>query len=159
MQPIVVGLISDTHGLLRPGVATAFHGVDLILHAGDVGRAGVLEALRQIAPTEAVYGNVDDPRDPALARERVVSLGGVTIHVSHGHEVGRPTAELMLARYQGDVVVFGHTHRAVVHGAGERLCVNPGAAGPRRFDVRPSVARMTIAGGRPRVEIVTLDVS
>ena len=157
LKNIIVGLISDTHGLLRPDVATAFHGVDLILHAGDVGRAGVLEALRRIAPTEAVYGNVDDPLDPALAGERVVSIGGITIHVSHGHELGRPTAELMLARYQGDVVVFGHTHRAVVHDAGERLCVNPGAAGPRRFDVRPSVARMTLAGGRPCVEIVTLD--
>jgi uncharacterized protein len=156
MQPIIVGLISDTHGLLRLEVGPAFAGVELILHAGDVGRASVLEALRKIAPTEAVYGNVDDPRDPALARERVVALGGVTIHVSHGHELGRPTAELMLARYQGDIVVFGHTHRAVVHEADGRLSVNPGAAGPRRFDLRPSVARLTLAGGRPRVEIVAL---
>jgi putative phosphoesterase len=157
VKDIIVGLISDTHGLVRPDVARVFSGVELILHAGDVGGAAVLEALKKIAPVEAVYGNVDDPHDPALMRERVVTLGAVTIHVSHGHEVGRPSAELMLARYQGDVVVFGHTHRAVVYDAGQRLCVNPGAAGPRRFDVRPSVARLIITAGRPRAEIVSID--
>jgi putative phosphoesterase len=157
LNDIIVGLISDTHGLLRPEVAPAFVGVALILHAGDVGGAGVLEALTKIAPTEAVYGNVDDSHDPALALERVLMLGGVTIHVSHGHEAGRPNPESMLARYRQDVVVFGHTHRAVIHEAGPRLCVNPGAAGPRRFDLRPSVARLTNSAGRPRVEIVMLD--
>jgi putative phosphoesterase len=156
MQKIIVGLISDTHGLVRPDIARVFSGVELILHAGDVGGAVVLEALKKIAPVEAVYGNVDDPHDPALARERVVTLGAVTIHVSHGHEVGRPSAELMLAQYQGDVVVFGHTHRAVVHDAGARLCVNPGAAGPRRFNLQPSVARLTIVDGSAHVDIVML---
>jgi len=146
----VVGVISDTHGLLRPDVAAAFADVALILHAGDVGGAKVLELLAAIAPVEAVYGNVDDPHDPSLARERVVTLGGVTIHVSHGHELGRPTAELVLARYRGDVVIFGHTHRAVVvHEAGGRIAFNPGAAGPRRFDLKPSVARLTITAGDP----------
>jgi putative phosphoesterase len=157
-KDMMVGLISDTHGLVRPGLENAFAGVELILHAGDVGGAKVLEALTRIAPTEAVCGNVDDPHDPALARERVLTLDGVTIHVSHGHEVGRPNPELLLARYQHDVVVFGHTHRALVHQAGLRLCVNPGAAGPRRFDLRPSVARLRIATGRAQVEIVRLDL-
>src|SRR4029079_18157919 len=83
----VVGVISDTHGLLRPGVAAAFHGVDLILHAGDVGGAAVYRALAAMAPIEAVYGNVDDPHDPSLARERAVTVGGITLHVSHGHEL------------------------------------------------------------------------
>ena len=152
-----LGLISDTHGLVRPDVAGAFDGVAMILHAGDVGGASVLRALERIAPIDAVYGNVDDPHDPMLARERSVSIGGVTIHVSHGHELGRPTAERLLARYAGDVVVFGHTHRSVVlrDGSG-RLAVNPGAAGPRRFDIQPSVARLTIAGGRAEVEIISL---
>ena len=84
---------------------------------------------------------------------------GVTIHVSHGHELGRPTAELMLARYRGDVVIFGHTHRAVVVRDGGRLAFNPGAAGPRRFDLKPSVARLTITAGDPPaidVEIISL---
>jgi putative phosphoesterase len=155
----VVGLISDTHGLLRPEVTAAFAGVTLILHAGDVGGAKVLDALTAVAPVEAVFGNVDDAHDPSLARARVVTLGGVTIHVSHGHELGRPTAELMLARYRGDVVVFGHTHKAVIERDGRRLAVNPGAAGPRRFDLQPSVARLTITAGRPPaidVEIISL---
>jgi putative phosphoesterase len=155
----VVGVISDTHGLLRPEVKAAFAGVDLILHAGDVGAATVLDALTAIAPVEAVFGNVDDAHDPSLARERVVTLGGVTIHVSHGHELGRPTAELALARYVGDVLVFGHTHKAVIVRDGDRVAFNPGAAGPRRFDLQPSVARLTITGGRPPridVEIISL---
>jgi len=156
----VVGLISDTHGLLRPEAAAAFEGVHLILHAGDVGGQPVLDALAEIAPVEAVYGNVDDPHDPLLTRERVVTVGGVTIHVSHGHELGRPTPELALARYRGDVVVFGHTHRAIVVRDGEdRIGMNPGAAGPRRFDLAASVARLTIARGEPAhvdVEIISL---
>ena len=154
---MIVGLISDTHGLMRPAVAGAFAGVDLILHAGDVGSGGVLEALNRMARVEAVFGNVDDPHDPALARERTITIDGCTIHVSHGHELGRPTPALALARYGADVVVFGHTHRAVlVESPDGRIAVNPGAAGPRRFDLTPSVARVTIVGGRPRVEIVPI---
>jgi putative phosphoesterase len=156
-QVYVVGLISDTHGLLRPEVAAAFDGVGMILHAGDVGSRGILQALSKMAPVEAVYGNVDDPQDPDLAPSRSVSIGGVTIHVSHGHEVGRPTPELLLARYTADVVVFGHTHRALMvrNGAG-RMAINPGAAGPRRFDLEPSVARLTIQDGKAEAEIISL---
>jgi hypothetical protein len=156
VPPIVIGIISDTHGLVRPQIAQIFSGVQLILHGGDVGGMNVLEALNAIAPTEAVYGNVDDPQDPALARERSVTVGGVTIHVSHGHELGRPTASLVAARYDGDVLVFGHTHRAVVHRAGSVLVVNPGAAGPRRFDIQPSVALLRIVDGRAEAEIISL---
>ena len=156
----MVGVISDTHGLLRPEVTAAFADVQLILHAGDVGGLSVLDALSAIAPVEAVYGNVDDPHDPSLARERVVTIGGVTIHVSHGHELGRPTPALALSRYHGDVVVFGHTHRAItLRDAADRLAINPGAAGPRRFNLEPSVARLTIADGAPpeiAVEIISL---
>lgn len=157
MTTIVIGLISDTHGLLRPQVAAIFGGVDLILHAGDVGGRAVLQGLRQIAPVQAVYGNVDDAHDPDLAAERSLAIGGVTIHVSHGHEIGRPTPPRLLARYPADVVIFGHTHRAaVVRGEGQRMAVNPGAAGPKRFDLLPSVARLTIQNGAAAVEIVSL---
>ena len=153
----VIGLIADTHGLVRPEIARAFDGADLILHAGDVGSAAVLEALNAIAPTVAVYGNVDDEHDPALAAERVVTIDHVTIHVSHGHELGRPTPELVLKRYAGDVLVFGHTHRAVILRSDDgRLVVNPGGAGPRRFHLQPSVARLTIANRTPAVDVVPL---
>lgn len=154
----MVGLISDTHGLLRPQIAAVFAGVHAIVHAGDVGGAAVLESLSAIAPVHAVYGNVDDPHDPSLWKERRLSVGGLTIHVSHGHELGHPNAEVVLARYRdADVLVYGHTHRAVVLRGGDgRLAVNPGAAGPRRFDVLPSVARLTIASGAAAVEIISL---
>ena len=153
---MVIGLISDTHGLVRPRVMEVFAGVGLILHAGDVGGRAVLEALATIAPVEAVYGNVDDPDDPSLRRERTVTFGEVTVHVSHGHELGRPTPAVALARYAADVVVFGHTHRAVVAREAGRVAVNPGAAGPRRFDIQPTVATLTIAEGSVEVEIISL---
>jgi uncharacterized protein len=153
----LVGVISDTHGLLRPEVARAFTGVDLIVHAGDVGGAAVLEGLAKIARVEAVYGNVDDPHDPALSRERTLSAGAITLHVSHGHELGRPTPELALARYRADVVVFGHTHRSVVVRTPDgRIAINPGAAGPRRFDIQPTVARLSVVGRAVEVEIISL---
>jgi putative phosphoesterase len=155
----VVGVISDTHGLLRAEAIAALAGSQLILHAGDVGGGAVLAALAAIAPVDAVFGNVDDVHDPSLARERVVTVGGVSIHVSHGHELGRPTPDLALQRYPGDVVVFGHTHKAIVVRDGGRIALNPGAAGPRRFDIKPSVARMTITAGDPaaiEIEIISL---
>jgi putative phosphoesterase len=153
----VIGLISDTHGLYRPQVAEAFAGVDLIVHAGDVGSDAVLDRLGELAPVEAVFGNVDDPHNPRLAARRTIPIGALTLHVSHGHELPRAGPELVLARYPGDVVLFGHTHKAIVYrDAGGRLAVNPGAAGPRRFDVQPSVARLTIAAGAADVQVVLL---
>ena len=156
---MIIGLISDTHGLLRPEVARVFAGVDRILHAGDVGSNAVLEGLARIAPVEAVFGNVDDPHDPALARVRTLTHNGIAIHVSHGHELGRPTAELVLARYSADVVVFGHTHRAVIVKTPDgRLAVNPGAAGPKRFNILPSVARLTLSGSRSQAQAEIIEL-
>ena len=157
MPALVVGLVSDTHGLFRPQLREALAGVDLIIHAGDVGGADVLRQLSEIAPVEAVSGNVDDRRDPLLRRERSLPVGALTIHVSHGDELGSPRPELLLARYAGDVLVYGHTHRPLVfRSADNRLVVNPGAAGPRRFDITASCARLTIANGHADVEIVPL---
>jgi uncharacterized protein len=161
-ETLVVGLISDTHGLLRPEVAKAFAGVKLIVHAGDVGGQAVIASLSRIAPVEAVYGNVDDPHDPMLARERTIPLSAaLMLHVTHGHELGRPTVERVAASYVGDILVFGHTHRPVVarragNDGRSRLVVNPGAAGPRRFDVEPTVGLLTISNGDVAVEIVSL---
>jgi len=153
---VIVGLIADTHGLLRPEVFPALEGVELILHAGDVGGLGLLVELGAIAPVHAVYGNTDTPGDPNLRAEVVLDVGGLTVHVSHGHELGSPTPERLLERYSADVIVFGHTHKPLVVRAGSRLVVNPGAAGPRRFKLKPSVARMTLQNGRADVEIVEL---
>jgi uncharacterized protein len=152
----VLGLIADTHGLLRPEVHEALAGVELILHAGDVGGDDVLQELALIAPVLAVYGNTDLPGDPRLEREIVRDVGGVRIHVSHGHEFGSPTPQRLLERYAADVIVYGHTHKQLVVRAGHRLVVNPGAAGPRRFNLQPSVARLTIQHRHADVEIVSL---
>jgi putative phosphoesterase len=153
---VVVGLVSDTHGLVRPDVHDALAGVSLILHAGDVGGEEVLLELETIAPVEAVWGNTDPAGDPRLRAEIVREIAGLTLHVSHGHELGRPTPAGLLAAYPQDVVVYGHTHRQLVVRAEGRLVINPGAAGPRRFDVVPSVARLTIADRTAAVEIVAL---
>jgi putative phosphoesterase len=157
-QPVtLIGLISDTHGLLRASVHDAFAGVEMILHAGDVGGPEILEELRIIAPVQAVFGNTDMPGDPDLQDQLIVPAGGLSIHVSHGHELGSPTPERLLSAYPHDILVYGHTHRQLISRADGRLVVNPGAAGPRRFNLKPSVARLTITGGKAEVEIVSLD--
>jgi putative phosphoesterase len=149
----VIGLIADTHGLVRPAVHAALAGVELILHAGDVGGDEVLDELSLIAPVVAVMGNTDPPGHPRLARSIDREIGGVRVHVSHGHELGVPKPEKLLATYDADVIVYGHTHRQLLTRADGRLVVNPGAAGPRRFDIRPSVARLTIDPSTRAVDV------
>lgn len=138
-----IGLISDTHGLLRPEVFGAFEGVDHILHAGDVGDPDILVALGAVAPVTAVWGNTDGweirERVPEIA---VVDLGGLRIVVAHGHRWGSPTPERAAAAHpDADLVVFGHSHRAVVRRVGSVLAANPGSAGPVRFGLPVTVAR------------------
>jgi putative phosphoesterase len=152
----VVGLVADTHGLVRPDIYSALDGVELILHAGDVGGIEVLTELATIAPIEAVAGNTDPPGSPGLATSLDREIDGVRIHVSHGHEVGRPTPERLLARYPHDVLVYGHTHRQLITRAEGRLVINPGAAGPRRFSLLPSVGKLVIEDGQVEAEIVPL---
>ncbi len=154
---VVIGLISDTHGLVRPSVHAALAGVELILHAGDVGGADVLMELQTIAPVLAVYGNTDPSGDPELEETRVVERAGVSIRVVHGHLLGGPTPAKLAAAFGERVIVYGHTHRQLLTRLGDRIVVNPGAAGQRRFSLAPSVARLTIENGEPEVEIVALD--
>lgn len=155
-MPREIGLISDTHGLIRPEVFTALAGVELVLHAGDVGGGSVLDELARIAPVQAVAGNTDIASDPRLQTRLTVSVGDLRIHVSHGHELGAPTPLGLVAKYDADVIVYGHTHRALVERIGRQLVVNPGAAGPGRFRLVPSVARLTIADGAAEVKVVAL---
>jgi len=152
----VIGLISDTHGQLRAGVHAAFAGVEMILHAGDVGGAEILDELRLIAPVKAVHGNVDPDDDPILPPAVTLEIGGLMIHMSHGNEVGSPTPAKLMAVYAADVIVYGHTHRSIVMRNSTRLVVNPGSAGPRRFDLHPSVAVLTIVEGEAEVEIIDI---
>jgi putative phosphoesterase len=152
-----IGLISDTHGLLRPSVRSALDGVELILHAGDVGGDEILHELGAIAPVLAVRGNTDPAGHPALPPTQTLSIGGLRIRVSHGDELGVPNPEKLLAAYDDDIIVYGHTHRPLVERSGDRLVVNPGSAGARRFKLRPSVARLTITDGFAEVDIVDID--
>jgi putative phosphoesterase len=153
---VVVGLISDTHGLLRPEVFPALEGAEMILHAGDVGGTDVLTELSAIAPVRAVYGNTDSPGQPGMSADLGLRIEGLTIHVSHGHELGRPTVERLLHKYAADIIVYGHTHKPLIERSGDRLVVNPGAAGPRRFDLKPSVARLTLKDGEADVQLIWL---
>jgi hypothetical protein len=152
----IIGLISDTHGLVRPEVHSALAGVELILHAGDVGGDEILDELELIAPVRAVYGNTDPTDNPRLTKAIDTEIGGVRVHVSHGHEVGAPTPPKLLAAYDEGVIVYGHTHKQLLVHADGRWVVNPGAAGARRFDLEPSVARMTIVDGNVEIVIVPL---
>lgn len=151
-----VGLISDTHDMLRPQVFDAFKGVDLILHAGDVGDDGILDELATIAPVFAVRGNTDRVDNPRLPARRSLVISGVRVHVSHGHEVGAKPITLLAAYGDADVIVYGHTHRELVTREGGRLVINPGAAGARRFDLKPCVAILTLGGEEPQVELVRI---
>lgn len=147
---MLIGLIADTHGLVRAEALRALAGVDLILHAGDVGGPEVIAALQTIALVQAVSGNTD-PIAHGLPDAIDIDLQGVRIHVSHGHELGSPTPERLAARYESDVIVYGHTHRPLVQQVGTALVINPGAAGPRRFDLRPSVAMLTLPERKVRL--------
>jgi putative phosphoesterase len=153
-----VGIISDTHGLLRPEVFERFAGVDHILHAGDVGPAELLIELEAIAPVTAVWGNTDgwDVRErvPEVAQ---VELEGVRVVVIHGQQFGSPTPAAVAGAHPGaGLVVFGHSHKPLIERVGGTLAVNPGSAGARRFRLPVSVALATLEGGRVEARLETL---
>ena len=150
-----IGVISDTHGLVRPEALRALRGADLIVHAGDVGAPEVLEALRAVAPVVAVRGNNDRGRwARALAETEVVERGGRALYVLHDlHELD---VDPRVAGYHA--VIAGHSHQPRVEHRDGVLYLNPGSAGPRRFRLPICVARLQITARRLRAEIVTLDV-
>ncbi len=153
-----LGLISDTHGLLRPEVFTAFEGVDAILHAGDLGGIELLGELDAIAPVTCVAGNTDGwdvvERVPEVAE---LELGGVRIVVAHGHRLPEARARSAAAAYpDAALVVFGHSHRPEVERVGNTLAVNPGSAGPRRFQLPVTVALATVEDGVVSARLVPL---
>jgi uncharacterized protein len=153
-----VGLISDTHGLVRAGVFECLSGVELILHAGDVGAPGILAELETVAPVHAVWGNTDGFDVRAVTRATVdLELAGRRVVVTHGHELGSPTPERLRAAHpDAHVIVYGHTHRPLVEADAGVLVVNPGAAGPARFALPPSVA-ILVLDENARVDLIELD--
>jgi putative phosphoesterase len=152
---IAVGVISDTHGLLRPEALAALRGSDLIVHAGDVGDSTVLDGLRVLAPTYAVRGNVDTSTwARALPLTDVVEAGGRHLYVVH--DLG--TLDLNPAAAGFAAVISGHSHRPRSEQRDGVLYLNPGAAGPRRFTLPVCVARIQIVDGRLSHEIVELRV-
>ena len=156
LRELRVGVISDTHGMLRADVHRVFKGVTEILHAGDVCGNEILDELALIAPVRAVRGNCDDPWDPRLPEALDTEIGGLSVHMSHGHELGRPKPAQVAAAYGADICIYGHTHKQVIERVGERLVVNPGAAGERRYDLPPCVAILTIRDGEVSAELIEL---
>lgn len=153
-----VGLVSDTHGLLRPEVFRAFERVDHILHAGDVGSTDILDELGAIAPVTAVFGNTDGLEVRARTVEMArVELDGIAAAVVHGHLLAAATAGHAAAAFpDAGLVVFGHSHRPGIVRVGSVLTVNPGSAGPRRFRDPVTVALAEIVDGRVTAELVQL---
>src|SRR5262245_54013561 len=134
---MIVGVISDTHGLLRPQAVEALRGSDLILHAGDVGPREILEQLCAIAPTTAVRGNVDTAVwTTALRPAEVIEAGGLQLYMLHD----RAALDLDPKAVGVAAVIFGHTHRAVADVRDGVLFLNPGSAGPRRFTLPVTLA-------------------
>jgi putative phosphoesterase len=152
---ITLGVISDTHGLLRPKAVEALRGSDRILHAGDIGAPEILEALAKIAPVTAVRGNVDTASwARALPETEVVEASGMSIYILHD----RSQLDLKPEAAGFRVVIYGHSHQPKIEEKNGVLYFNPGSAGPRRFHLPVSVGRLTIGAGKVQAELVELEV-
>ena len=148
---VTLGVISDTHGLLRPQAIEALRGSDQILHAGDVGAPEILEALAKIAPVTAIRGNVDTGRwARALPATELVEIGGISIYMLH--DLGQLDLKPEAAGFR--VVVYGHSHQPKIEERNGVLYFNPGSAGPRRFSSPVSLGKLTIDAGKIRAELV-----
>jgi len=151
--PLLIGVISDTHGLLRPEAVDALRGSRHIIHAGDVGSPDILEKLFQIAPVTAVRGNIDKEAWARILPEtEVIELGGISIYVLH--DLARLDLKPQAAGFS--VVISGHSHRPQQETRDGVLFFNPGSAGPRRFKLPISVGRLVIEHGKVRGELVEL---
>ena len=149
----LIGVISDTHGMLRPEAVQALRGAELLLHAGDIGAPEVIAGLRALAPVTAVRGNGDrDAWAEAYPLRQEVTVGGVTILVLHD----RKELQSLPPREGVRVVISGHSHKASIEEKDGVLYLNPGSAGPRRFKLPLTVALLTVEGAQVSAEIVEL---
>ncbi len=153
MSEHLIGVISDTHGLLRPEAVKALHRVEMILHAGDIGRPEILIESGKIAPVIAVRGN-NDRSDwaAAIPETQVIQIGGISIYLLHDIK------EIRIAPAVHRVVISGHSHKPTVEERGGVLYLNPGSAGRRRFKLPVCVALLRIKDGEPSGKIVELSV-
>jgi putative phosphoesterase len=150
---VIIGVISDTHGLLRPEALAALQGSDYIIHAGDLGDAQILSELAAIAPVTAVRGNVDHGAwAQELPATNVLEIGEVSIYVLHRIQ----DLDLKPEAAKFAAVVYGHTHVAKQEWKNDVLYFNPGSAGPRRFKMPVSVGRLLLTKGKLESEIVKL---
>ncbi|HWB31873.1 MAG TPA: metallophosphoesterase family protein [Acidobacteriaceae bacterium] len=150
---LTVGVISDTHGLLRPEAVEALSGVNHILHAGDVGDPAILDVLSSIAPLTAIRGNVDiSGRCSQLPATEMVELGGCHIYVIHAIE----DLDIEPRSAGVAIVIYGHSHKPSYEERSGTLYLNPGSAGPRRFDLPVTVARLSIGEGKVDARIIPL---
>jgi putative phosphoesterase len=154
-DPLLLGVISDTHGLLRPQALDALRGCDLIIHAGDVGNPDILDPLRALAPLFVVRGNVDTGSWALkLPMTELVDVGGLWFYVLHEIsqlDLDPPTADVA-------AVVYGHSHKPSIETRDGVLYLNPGSAGPRRFNLPVSIARVRVVGQEIQPDIVQLTV-
>jgi len=154
-REILVGIISDTHGLLRPEAVDALRGSDLIIHGGDVGNPAVIDELRHLAPTFVVRGNVDMQSWAAVwPITELVEVGELLLYALH--DIAQLDLDPAAAGFAA--VVFGHSHKPSIEVREGVLWLNPGSAGPRRFKLPVSIARVRVLGQRLEPEIIELDV-
>ena len=148
-----VGIISDTHGLLRPEAVEALQGSEFIIHAGDIGKGEIIESLSEIAPVTAVYGNIDNGETRSLyPHDAVLQVSGCYVYVLH--IIDELNIDPHAAGFQ--VVVYGHSHKPAIERKNDVLYINPGSAGPRRFSLPVTVARLTVSDDGVDAEILEL---
>jgi len=154
-RPLLIGLIADTHGLIRPQALDALRGADLIIHAGDIGNAEVLDALRLIAPLYAIKGNNDrGPWAKQLADTMIITVGELKLYLIHDAN------ELHFEPSQRGIgaVISGHSHKPSIIRCDGVLLVNPGSAGQRRFNLPVAVGKLHVDGFDAKAEIVELKI-
>ena len=151
---MIVGVISDTHGLLRPEAVAALRGADMILHAGDIGSSAVLDSLASIAPVTAIRGNVDGRWANGIPETSVVSVGEIMLYMLH--DLGRLDLKPEAAGLSA--VIFGHSHKPLHEIRNGVLYFNPGSAGPRRFSLPVSVGRLVVEERNVTAELIQLKV-
>ena len=155
MSSHLLGVVSDTHGLLRPEAVAKLQGVETILHAGDVGKPEILESLQEIAPVTAIRGNNDKGQwANSLSDRAVVNVGGVSIYMLHNLK----ELDLVPEAAGFNVVIAGHSHKPLIEERRGVMYLNPGSIGPRRFKLPITLAHLRIENGKRSADIIELSV-